>query len=175
VIDVAGVFAIDGHDGAGKTTLARWLAINTGGMYVRTFYGTYGSTLLSAADNDDTALVLTIGEAAICNAISTAGAVRPIILDRAWMTVASLIDWHLFMPRWSMWIPTVLCWANLDTTTSRLGQRNEQPEAIDIHRKYLDVYRSLAIMSDNYVLRTDLNTVEQCQELLMAWFKNKIS
>jgi hypothetical protein len=164
MIDIKGVYALDGHDGAGKTSLALWFAPTVGGVYQRPFQGKLGAQLMKAA----------IGKQGICNALSAAGSRRPVILDRAWMTVASLLPWDDFSTEWDLWIPTVLCWADLKTTLDRLALRTEAPESIDMHKYYIHVYRSLAEISDSCIIRTDLSAIPQCHELLIRWYDGKI-
>lgn len=175
MINITGVFAIDGHDGAGKTTLARWLATSIGGSYQRPFHGALGAALLDAANHGNAARVIALGEEGIRNALTAVGAVRPVILDRSWMTVASLVDWETFAPVWHLWIPTVLCWADLSTTLDRLDKRTEQTESIDSHSHYLDIYRSLAKRTNSFVVRTDLNSTHQCHDILISWLKGNPS
>jgi hypothetical protein len=175
VIHVSGVFAVDGHDGSGKTTLARWLAASTGGYYHRPFHGALGDALLSAGNRGEAAKVIALGEEGIRNAIAAAGTVRPIVLDRAWMTVASLVDWSEFFPVWRLWIPTALCWADLATTLDRLGRRPEKSGTTDNHDHYLKVYRSLADRTGSCVVRTDLSSESQCRDFLIRWLKGNPS
>ena len=171
MIDISGVFAIDGHDGSGKTTLARALAQRTNGSYQRTFQGLTGEALLIAAKRGEVEEVVRVGEEAISRAIAAAGSVRPIVLDRGWMTVASLIGWNRFSSLWHLWIPTALCWVNLAITLDRLARRGEPPETNDTHAHYLREYRSLAHHTRSYVLRTDLNSESDCLQLLLMWVK----
>lgn len=175
MIKVDHVFAVDGHDGTGKTTLARWLAEQVGGSYQRPFSGELGAALLDAAERGDDARVLAIGEKGITNAIAAAADRQPIILDRSWMTVASLVNWAVFSSTWQQWIPTVLCWADLETTLARLSQRSEKTETLDWHRHYLRVYQALAERTGSRILRTDINSLEQCQSILLDCFKTIVT
>jgi len=162
--DLAGVIGLDGHDGAGKTTLALALAAASGSAYVRPFSGAVGSALLDAADRSDTAAVLEIGRDALTGALAEHG--RPLVLDRSWLTVASLLPVAEFAAGWSTWIPTVLCWSALPVTLERLATRDEQPESVAWHQHYLQRYLALSEHFGVPVLRTDGGSPEDCLALL---------
>lgn len=138
------VVGIDGHDGTGKTTIAKNVATRLGFSYRRPFGGERGLALSRAAASGDTAAVLRIGADALARAVQPAGEGRPLILDRSWMTVASLVDDEDFRDRWTLWIPTILCWADLPTTLGRLALRDEPGESVALHRHYIDRYRTIA-------------------------------
>ena len=78
--NITGVFAVDGHDGAGKTTLANLLAPMINGVYQRPFHGTLGAELLRAAERGDASRVIALGEEGIGNALAANGGARPVIL-----------------------------------------------------------------------------------------------
>ncbi|TDW29995.1 hypothetical protein [Cryobacterium psychrophilum] len=141
---LTGVIGIDGHDGTGKTTIARAAAHALNASYQRPFGGERGSLLARAADAGDSDGVLRIGEAAIAAAISRAGPVRPLVVERSWLTVGSLVSDEEFYERWQLWIPTILCWADLPTTLERLGMCAEPTESMERHRHYVDRYRCMA-------------------------------
>ncbi len=167
-----GVIALDGHDGAGKTTLARALAEHVSGVYARPFHGAIGIALLEAGAAGDLDRLIAIGERAIGAALDTAGERRPVVLDRGWMTVASLstrAQFEAFAARWRLWVPTALCWANLSTTLARLADRDEGQETVASHRYYLDVYRSLAERTDSLIVRTDIESSQRCLDILSEW------
>jgi energy-coupling factor transporter ATP-binding protein EcfA2 len=170
MIPRSGIVALDGHDGAGKTTLARALAERVSGSYRRPFHGPLGAALLDAAARGDFDRVITLGEEGIRTA---AKASVPVVLDRGWMTVASLIDgsrFPTFAARWHWWIPTALCWADLPTTLERLGRREDAVETTASHRHYLAVYRDLAERTGSVIVRTDVNSTQACVEKLAEWF-----
>ena len=85
------VLALDGHDGAGKTTIASALALRLGGVAVRPFAGATGGALFEAGQREDVDALIEIGGAAIETAVSTAPKGCLVVLDRAWMTVASFM------------------------------------------------------------------------------------
>lgn len=163
-----GAFALDGHDGAGKTTLALWLANAVSGTYRRPFSGQVGAALLEAAASGDDTMVIRVGRTAIEGVIADPTARRPIILDRGWMTVASLVRWDLFSAEWSLKIATALLWADLKTTISRLNTRIEVKEDTAAHEHYLRVYRELAERSSVPIVRTDINPIARCEATLLG-------
>jgi hypothetical protein len=158
----ARVVALDGHDGAGKTTIATALAHALGAEYVRPFGGATGHALMAAATAHDHAQVLTIGHDALHDALETHREAPALVLDRSWLTVASLVEPEQFAAAWTLWIPTILCWSDLATTLARLDQRTEAPEELAWHTLYLDRYLELARRFDVPVLRTDTAPVEDC-------------
>jgi hypothetical protein len=169
---LSGVVALDGHDGAGKTTLARDLAEHISGVYARPFQGATGEALLAAGAAGDLDRLIEVGDGAIRAALDASGRHRPVVLDRGWMTVASLCagePFEVFAARWRLWIPTALCWADLPTTLDRLSDRDEHPETVAAHRHYLDVYRCLADRTDSLIVRTDLESRQRCLGLLSDW------
>lgn len=165
------IIALDGHDGAGKTTLASALATRLGGMAVRPFSGSIGTELLRAGANRDVGGLVKIGSTAIENAVSSVPGNIPIVLDRGWMTVASFVPESAeFCSQWNTWIPTVLCWAELNITQARLAIRgDEHSETLEWHEYYLAVYLDLAKRSGSLILRTDLMNQESSIKQLVTW------
>jgi predicted ATPase len=164
--------ALDGHDAAGKTTLAHALAARIGGVYQRPFHGSLGTELLRAGERGDFDRVVALGEQAIGTALEGDGSGLPIVLDRSWMTVASLIEpdrLSAFFATWTKWIPTALCWADLPTTLQRLNRRSEPAEAMEMHQRYLAIYWDLANQSKSPMIRTDLYSEQSCLEFLVEW------
>ncbi|MFL6164076.1 MAG: hypothetical protein ACJ74U_17885 [Jatrophihabitantaceae bacterium] len=165
---LTGVIGLDGHDGAGKTTLAVALAGVSGSAYVRPFSGAVGRELMAAAEKADTAAVAEIGRTALSGALADHG--RPLVLDRSWMTVASLMPATEFAACWSIWIPTVLCWSALPATLERLASRSEEPRTAAWHRHYLERYLAISEQFGVPVLRTDDRTPAECLALLLSEF-----
>ena len=59
------IIALDGHDGVGKTTLAKALSDQLNGVYIRPFGGKVGIDLIEAAEAKAYEKVITIGKQAI--------------------------------------------------------------------------------------------------------------
>ena len=141
-------------------------------MYRRPFHGTLGIELLQAGERGDFDDVIAIGEQGIRSAVETRDISLPIVLDRSWMTIASLIEPRClprFFANWKRWIPTALCWADLGTTVERLTLRTERAEPEALHERYLTIYQDLAERSKSPVVRTDLYSEEACLEFLLRW------
>jgi len=165
------IIALDGHDGSGKTTLAAELGVRLGGNAVRPFSGAAGSKLMEAGERGWVEELVTVGSKAIDDAIASVPGASPLVLDRGWLTVASFVpDSELFFRTWTRWMPTALCWADLETTLSRLSRRrDENSETEAWHRRYIESYRQLAERSGSLLLRTDLLDMESCIDRLIAW------
>lgn len=162
------VIALDGHDGAGKTTLALALAERIGACYVRPFGGLAGTELLQACNDNEFRRVLHIGATALETALSKNSSSSAVVLDRSWLTVSTLVPEKLFSENWSLWIPTVLLWSDIDVTVARLNLRlNEEPESIEYHQKYLALYLERRELRPGPLLRTDLLDKYLCLEKLI--------
>jgi hypothetical protein len=67
----------------------------------------------------------------------------------------------VFQQRWRLWIPTIVCWADLDTTLERLRRREESGADRESHQGYIVRYREIAADTATPVLVTTRSTVEQ--------------
>lgn len=163
------ILALDGHDAAGKTTLAARLAERIDGRYVRPFGGSYGSSLIDAYKRGRDADVLAIGHEALSVALAAAAPADRLVLDRSWVTVGTLVPAEVFAESWRLWIPTALIWCDLETTLARLSARSdEEMETREWHARFLDLYLARFKIRPGPVIRSDLEGEEQCSDRLMA-------
>lgn len=151
------------------------VAADLGASYACPFGGVQGRALEQAAAAKDVDAVLAIGEASLCAAIERANKSRLLILDRSWMTIATLVPWGIFSDRWTWWLPTILCLADPETTMARLATRDERFETEAWHLHYIDAYRRLALATDSPVVRTDLNGKKEAAELVSQHVRRLIA
>ncbi|MBQ0733512.1 AAA family ATPase [Aquimarina celericrescens] len=150
------IIALDGHDGVGKTTLAKQLVEQHNGIYVRPFGGKSGIDLIEAADNQYFDKVSAIGKQAINEAmLAYIDHTRPLIFDRHWITVLSLLPEHNRIC-WPHPIYSFLCSAELTTIKSRLSKRTSEKQFEDAyHSHYLNTYLKIAKVCGSTVIETD--------------------
>lgn len=161
------IFVLDGHDGAGKTTLATMLANKINAAYVRPFSGNIGEQLIRFAQEKKFAETSEWGMQVIQN-IRDSYPNQSLVFDRHWMTVFTLVP-QIY---WRQWMPlprTVLCWANISITLERLQTRSENKYSEDYHRYYLDVYKKIANQFDSYFLDTSFKNIEASLSELLVW------
>ncbi|MCH9649695.1 MAG: hypothetical protein K0U98_15760 [Deltaproteobacteria bacterium] len=166
------ILALDGHDGAGKTTLARRLAEELDAPYVYPFTGSQGSRILTAAEAGEHEESQTIALHLLRQACDRNP--HPILVfDRHWMTVFTLLP-EAFWEEWQPLPATTLCWADLDTTLERLGARDEKAMPQSWHRYYIDLYLRLAERFSINVLETHRMTEDEAAERVLLWARDKI-
>ena len=137
------ILVLDGHDGAGKTTLARLVAESLEGTYVNPFDGTLGDMLAWLCEEQRFDLADQLARASIQKIVNDHSGSPTLIFDRHWMSMFTLFPVELS----SSWFPlpaTVLCWADLETTISRLSSRGEDPSDAAGHQHFVQSYLRLA-------------------------------
>lgn len=169
----ATVLVLDGHDAAGKTTLATMLAKSVGGVHVRPFAGDVGERFVKCVNEGEMSQAADIAKKAIKRALCKVDA-PVLVFDRHWMTAFSLLGESY----WKAWQPlpaTTLCWADLRTTLSRLRCRPVNDMHSYDHQHFLEVYQKLAQRFGCNIVRTDILSVEESFELVYSWAKALIA
>jgi hypothetical protein len=161
------IIALDGHDGSGKTSLASSLAYALSGLYIRPFAGAVGELLIWAVEVGEFAFASELAQKSVKKVLATDNS--PILIfDRHWMTVFTLLP-EEYWPAWKPLPHTTLCWANLDTTITRLHMRNETPLEPSYHNHYLQSYWHLGERFGCNILRTDQLSFVASVDVLVEW------
>jgi len=138
------IVVIDGHDGAGKTTLATKLAAELNGRYVKPFGGSLGDMIAWLWQRSRFREADALARAALEMAIAESKEDEILVFDRHWLTMYSVLPEEY----WPGWEPrprrTILCWCDVPTTVERLTARGEPAGEISVHAYYCDVYADLA-------------------------------
>jgi len=162
------LIAFDGHDGAGKTTLAAAVAAQIGGTKVSPFGGTLGDFIAWNYRSRRYGMANDVALAAIRKALAEHDKAGALIFDRHWLSMFTVLP-----PRYrSSWRDrpfTILIWADPAATERRLIERGE---AVDRpgNEYYCRVYRELAERYRVPMVDTTLGTLEEniarCRELI---------
>lgn len=161
------VFVLDGHDGSGKTTLASRLAESIGGAPVQPYSGIVGQEFIRAIHDGEFALANKLALQAVT--VALAGSNAPMVIcDRHWMTAFSVLP-EIYWRDWQPLPRTTLCWADLETTLSRLECRRDRDAQLYDHKHFLATYWELGRRFESHVLRTDKLTVDESLQSLRSW------
>ena len=165
------VIAIDGHDGTGKTTLSKGLAARVEALYIRPFGGAHGEDMVRAWRAGRSAEVLRIGEYVLRATLHGAQDHSRVVLDRGWLTVATLVPRPLFEGTWRLWLPTALILCDEKIRRARLRERGRDDAGADAWPpEFLDAYRDRFELHPGPVIRTDTSGEEACLAALERAF-----
>ncbi len=162
--------ALDGHDGSGKTTLAKQLATQLNGIYVRPYGKPVGVSFLGTAEQGDHKVAVSLATQAVSKLLKQHQGADAVVFDRCWLTVFTVVPEKFFV-EWPFFVPTVLCWTNLDTTLARLATRNEHAYSVAWRRHYIELYLRLAKQFDCTVIDTSTSTIDESVERILVWAK----
>ena len=146
------IIAIDGHDGSGKTTISKLLAETIKGKYIKPFSNDIGDLITWSAKNDKIPFLEELAFNAIEYTIATNPDERILIFDRHWLSIATLLPENKILQSYLKPV-TILCWANIETTTERLFIRNDNKDDVWDNQKFCDLYYKLG--SENNALIID--------------------
>lgn len=153
------VLVLDGHDGAGKTSIARRLDPEYG-RYAKPFEGTLGDHLAWLASNARWEEVDATARAAVDEIMDRHADALRLIFDRHWLSMFTLLP-EAYRVRWYPVPRTIFCWTTLDTTLRRLDRRGEPVGDVTKHRRYVEAYQALAERYRVPVIDTTELTAEQ--------------
>jgi thymidylate kinase len=158
------VIALDGHDGAGKTSLAKLAAKKYGFKYVKPFDDSLGDLISWSFKNRKFDFTDEISRLAI-EKIYEEGRGENLIFDRHWLSIFTVIpvEYHI------KWFPvprTILCWSNLKTTMHRISERGEKEGDAESHAFYCGEYRRLAGKYEVPIIDTSFEEISKSFEHL---------
>lgn len=154
------ILAIDGHDGAGKSSVASVVAQAMGGTVIKPFRDSLGDMIAWLWGREQFALANQLALQAVQKCVEESRGKRPLVFDRHWLTMFTVLP-ESFYHVWHPLPQTVLCWSNLETTLARLRQRGEEIGDIGKHRYYLSRYRELAVRFGVRAIDTSTNSVDE--------------
>lgn len=82
---------IDGHDGAGKTTLARLVAHRTGGHYLRPFSGPLVERFFRYREQGDFDSLHAMTHETVPGLVRQYADAQTLVFDRHWLTMLSVL------------------------------------------------------------------------------------
>jgi hypothetical protein len=164
------VFVLDGHDAAGKTTLAALLAERTGARLIRPFEGKLGKLIAWSWGRSEFELADSIARASVRKELASNGGAPALVFDRHWLSLFTVLP-RSFHDAWRPLPPTVLCWTDVETTCRRLAERGEPVGDVRTHEHYCARYRELAAEHGVPVVDTTRLGLEDAYEVVAARFE----
>jgi thymidylate kinase len=165
---------IDGHDGAGKSEIARRVAAHFGGEHVRPFAAPVGEQLSRLRDEGRVELMDELAREAVNREVERSSS-ELLVFDRHWPTVLTMGRMRTSVelaPQWFPLPPTVICWTDVETSRRRYTARREALFPTTRDDYYCAAYRDVADAYDiPLVVTTDLSpelAAEHAIELLAA-------
>ena len=162
------VVVLDGHDGSGKTTLARLAAQRLGGRYVKPFDSTLGDMIAWLCAEKRFDLADQLARASIGKILAENSDSSLLVFDRHWLSMFTLFPME-FRDSWFPLPTTMLCWTDLETTRRRLSARGEDPSGDWEHEHFIGLYRSLAGQFDVPIIDTTCESVEESLARIVGW------
>ena len=163
--DADRIVVLDGHDGAGKSSLCAHLAAKHGGHVIKPFNDSLGDLIGwlwgrgRFVESEQVALL------AIERELANAPSQGLLFFDRHWLSLYTVLPEAQF-PRWEPRPFTILCWADLPTTIERLTARGEEVGDLDEHRHYIELYAILARRFDVPIVDTTRMTLSRATEAI---------
>jgi thymidylate kinase len=168
------IIVLDGHDGAGKTTLARLAAATLGGTYVKPFDSTLGDMIAWLCEEQGFELADELSRASIRKIMEEHTESPLLIFDRHWLSMFTLFPVKL-RASWFTLPTTILCWTDLETTKARLSTRGEDPGNDAEHEHFIKLYLSLAEQFSVPIVNTTCESAEESLNRIMKLTQKQLS
>jgi AAA domain len=161
----------DGHDAAGKSTLAQLVAGELGGVYVKPFDSTLGDHMSWLWRHRRFTEANTLALSAVESAIEH-NPNGPRIFDRHWATMFSVLP-EEYWPAWQPVPATVICHTDAQTAYRRLAERGEDPQTIELHARYQKIYCDLGTRFGALVMDTASGSVDSCLAAALDFYRER--
>lgn len=157
------IIAVDGHDGTGKTTIAKKIAKLYDMKYVRPFGGDIGPLVEWSCRHEKYEFLNDLALTAV-EKILEENKETDLVFDRHWMSIFTILpeEYHKF---WKIPV-TICCWADASTIAKRIAIR--EGEGVDQWdtEKFIGLYKSYAEQYGIMLLDTSNNDADECMKLV---------
>ena len=162
------IIALDGHDGAGKTTLAHMLAEHLEGQYVKPYSDSLGDMIAWLYRRNNMELADLLSRTAVEKVIDDNPSPKVLVFDRHWLSMFTVLP-QKYHDQWRPLPPTILCWANLETTYRRLIERGESIEKREKHEYFCSLYKELAVTNQIPIVDTSFQSIDKSLDQILKY------
>ena len=168
------IIAFDGHDGAGKTGIAKDVVSRLeNSVYVKPYDGLLGDYIAWLYRIKSWSLLNETSQHAVQFALSSLNkeAYEYAIFDRGWLSIFTILPKE-FWVSWEFRPYTVLFWCSPTTVVKRLKERNEDEGVFANHEYFCNLYRSISEEMKLPIINTSIDSYETCVSNALSLVKN---
>ncbi len=161
------VLAVEGPDGAGKTSIIRRLSERLGATAVAPFSGEVGAAMRALHESGDYEHVHRMALDTLAGILAGQRDTPALVFDRHWLSVLAFTA-PRFLPLWRPLPPTIVCLAEPTVIKARLEARGTTAEELAASDGIVARYRALAAEHGLTVIDTGGATVEESVARMLA-------
>jgi thymidylate kinase len=164
------ILAVEGPDGAGKTSIIRLLSQRLGANAIVPFGGAVGAEMRRLHESGAFEQVNRMGLDTVAEITAAHGHSSLLIFDRHWLSVLAFTS-RSFFSLWQPIPPTIVCLADAQVIAERLRARGTTPAELAASGGVLTRYQALAAEYGLPVVNTGGATVEQSVDRFIALWR----